>query len=74
MHGAALNDANVCVCVEPHPAELPVFARDMRLQSFYHIIMCQCDDCALQSTGPAVIRGDLKGFTLSLWPKGTRRV
>lgn len=74
MHGAALNDTKVCVCVELRPAELAVFVWDMRLQSFYHIIMCQCDDCVLPSTGPAVIWGDLKGFTPSLWPKGTQSV
>lgn len=55
MHGAALNYTEVCVCVELHPAEHPVFVWDLRLQSFYHIIMCQCDDCVLLSTGPAVI-------------------
>lgn len=40
MHGAALNDSEVCVCLELRPAELPVFAWDMRLRSFlshYHV-------------------------------------
>lgn len=59
MHGATLSDAKVCVCAELHPAELAVCVCvcvwDMRLQSFYHIIMCQCDDCVLPSPGPAVI-------------------
>lgn len=55
MHGAALSDTNVCVCVELHPAELPVFVWDKILQSFYLIIMCQCDDYVFLSTGPAVI-------------------
>lgn len=74
MHGAALSDTNVCVCVELHPAELPVFVWNMRLRSFYLIIMCQCDDYVFLSTGPAVIYGDLNGFTPSLWLKGTWRV
>lgn len=55
MHGAAVADAKVCVCVELHPDELPVFVWDMRLRSFYHIIMCRCDDCVLPGPGPAVI-------------------
>lgn len=55
MHEATLNEAKVCVCAELHPAELAVCVWDMRLQSFYHIIMCQCDDCVLPSPGLAVI-------------------
>lgn len=46
----------MCVFVRSYTLPIPpVFVLDMRLHSFYHIIICQCDDCVLQSASHAVI-------------------